>query len=138
MATRDDSPMLLCYDGSEDAKHAIERAARLLSGRPAMVMTVWQSTGTLDSFAWSGAMAGMVDFVELDRAAAEDSTAASREAAVIVVGSRGLTGVRSMLLGSVSGAVAHHADRPTLVIHRPTTTDEPRGAGAQCRRSALS
>jgi len=63
MATRDDSPMLLCYDGSEDAKHAIERAARLLSGRPAMVMTVWQSTGTLDSFAWSGAMAGMVDFV---------------------------------------------------------------------------
>jgi nucleotide-binding universal stress UspA family protein len=99
-------------------------------------------------------MAGMVDFVELDRAAAEDSgrvaaegvriaqdaglraepvaikavgpvwrtildTAASRNAAVIVVGSRGLTGVRSMLLGSVSGAVAHHADRPTLVIHRP-------------------
>jgi nucleotide-binding universal stress UspA family protein len=34
------------------------------------------------------------------------------------MGSRGLTGVRSMLLGSVSSAVVHHADLPTLVIHR--------------------
>jgi nucleotide-binding universal stress UspA family protein len=38
------------------------------------------------------------------------------DAAVIVMGSRGLTGVRSMLLGSVSGSVLHHADRPTLII----------------------
>jgi nucleotide-binding universal stress UspA family protein len=36
-----------------------------------------------------------------------------------VMGSRGLTGVRSMLLGSVSNAVVHHTERPTLVIHRP-------------------
>ncbi|MGI8624147.1 MAG: universal stress protein [Solirubrobacteraceae bacterium] len=41
-----------------------------------------------------------------------------RDAAMIVLGSRGLTGVRSMLLGSVSSAVVHHADRPALVIHR--------------------
>ena len=40
-------------------------------------------------------------------------------AAMIVMGSRGLTGVRSMLLGSVSNAVVHHADRPTLVIRQP-------------------
>ena len=45
-------------------------------------------------------------------------TANSHDAAAIVIGSRGLTGVRSMLLGSVSSAVVHHADRPTLVIHR--------------------
>jgi nucleotide-binding universal stress UspA family protein len=38
------------------------------------------------------------------------------DATAIVMGSRGLTGVRSMLLGSVSSAVLHHAKRPTLVI----------------------
>jgi nucleotide-binding universal stress UspA family protein len=41
-------------------------------------------------------------------------------AEVIVMGSRGLSGLRSMLLGSVSSAVAHHADRPTLVIRHPS------------------
>jgi hypothetical protein len=41
--------------------------------------------------------------------------------AAIVMGSRGLTGVRSMLLGSVSNAVVHHTERPTLVIHRPNS-----------------
>jgi nucleotide-binding universal stress UspA family protein len=46
-------------------------------------------------------------------------TADLHDAAAIVMGSRGLTGLRSMLLGSVSNAVMHHADRPTLVIHRP-------------------
>ena len=47
-------------------------------------------------------------------------TADRHDAAAIVIGSRGLTGVRSMLLGSVSSAVVHHADRPTLVVHRPS------------------
>jgi nucleotide-binding universal stress UspA family protein len=42
------------------------------------------------------------------------------DAAAIVMGSRGLTGLSSMLLGSVSSAVVHHADRPTLVIRRST------------------
>ena len=44
------------------------------------------------------------------------------DAAMIVMGSRGLTGVRSMLLGSVSNALAHHADRPTLVIRPAVVT----------------
>jgi nucleotide-binding universal stress UspA family protein len=42
------------------------------------------------------------------------------DAATIVMGSRGLTGLRSMLLGSVSSAIVHHADRPTLVIRQPS------------------
>jgi nucleotide-binding universal stress UspA family protein len=41
------------------------------------------------------------------------------DAAAIVVGSRGLGGLSRMLMGSVSTAVVHHADRPVLVIHRP-------------------
>jgi nucleotide-binding universal stress UspA family protein len=42
------------------------------------------------------------------------------DAATIVMGSRGLTGLRPLLLGSVSSAIVHHADRPTLVIRQPT------------------
>jgi nucleotide-binding universal stress UspA family protein len=42
------------------------------------------------------------------------------DAATIVMGSRDLAGMRSMLLGSVSSAVVQHADRPTLVIRHPS------------------
>jgi nucleotide-binding universal stress UspA family protein len=153
MPTGPDGPLVLCYDGSEDAKYAIQSGSSLLRSRRALVVTVWQPTAVLGSFAWSGATAGMVDYVELDRAAAEDGGRVANEgvriaqeagleaqavavkasgpvwktileiadgcdAATIVMGSRGLTGVRSILLGSVSSAVVHHADRPTLVIHR--------------------
>jgi nucleotide-binding universal stress UspA family protein len=147
--------LLICYDGSEHAKHAIRHAAGLLAARDALVVTVWQPTAFLGGLGWSGE-ASMVNLVELDRAVAEDggrvadegvriareaglaaepmaveatgpvwktvTKAADRnDAAVIVMGSRGLTGLRSMLLGSVSGAVVHHADRPVLVVHIPAT-----------------
>jgi nucleotide-binding universal stress UspA family protein len=40
----------------------------------------------------------------------------ARDAGVIVLGSRGLAGVRSLVLGSVSHGVVNHAHRPVLVI----------------------
>jgi nucleotide-binding universal stress UspA family protein len=146
-----DGPLLLCYDGSDDAKHAIQRAAELFHGRHALVVTVWQPI-VLGGLGWAAASAGSTpSFVELDRATAELAgrvagegariadetgleaepvvceavgpvwetiveTADQHHAATIVMGSRGLTGLRSMLLGSVSSAVVHLADRPTLVI----------------------
>ena len=131
--------------------------------RHALVVTVWQPIGGLGSVglggvAWSGGAASMVNFVELDRVAAEEGgrvadegvriaqetgleaepvavkatgpvwntileIADHHDAATIVMGSRGLTGVRSMLLGSVSSAVVHHTDRPTLVVHLPDRAD---------------
>lgn len=156
---RTDGPLLLCYDGSEDAKHAIESAGSLLVRRHALVVTVWQPIAGLGSaglggVGWSGGTASTVNFVELDRVAAEEGgrvadegvriaqeagleaepiavkatgpvwktileIADRHDAATIAMGSRGLTGVRSMLLGSVSSAVVHHTDRPTLVVHLP-------------------
>ena len=154
MTTDRDRPMLICYDGSEDAKHAIERAATLVGrGRQAVVVTVWQLIADTGSMVWSD-VANMSDFVELDRAAsaggnrlADEGARIARaagieaepiavkatgpvwrtivevaddnDAAVIVIGSRGHTGIRSLLLGSVSNAVVHHAHQPTLVIHLP-------------------
>jgi nucleotide-binding universal stress UspA family protein len=41
------------------------------------------------------------------------------DAATIVMGSRGLTGLRSILLGSVSRAVLHETKRPTLIVRPP-------------------
>ena len=41
------------------------------------------------------------------------------DAAAIVLGSRGLTGLKNVLLGSVSEGVVRHAGRPVLVVHRP-------------------
>jgi nucleotide-binding universal stress UspA family protein len=42
--------------------------------------------------------------------------AADVDADVIVLGTRGLSGVKSVMLGSVSHAVLHHADRAVLVV----------------------
>jgi nucleotide-binding universal stress UspA family protein len=153
-ASSADGPLLLCFDGSDDARRAIKRAGALFAGRHALVVTVWQPIADLDDFAWTGAIAGQVNIVELNRGVAADGERVADEgvrvalaaglkaepfaveatgsvwsmiveiadrydAAAIVMGSRGLTGVRSMLLGSVSSAVVHHADRPTLIIRHP-------------------
>ena len=154
-ASSADGPLLLCYDGSEDASNAIRRAGALFPGRRALVVTVWQPTAVPSSLGFAGEAAGMVDFVELDRAAAEAGGRLAEEgvrvaqragmlaapvavegagpvwktiveiadrddAATIVMGSRGLTGLRALLLGSVSSAVVHHADRPTMIVRQPS------------------
>jgi nucleotide-binding universal stress UspA family protein len=151
---RAERPVVLCYDGSPDARHAIRRAGEMFLGHSALVITVWQPTGGLGTFVWAGESAGAVDFQALDHAVAAESfriaregtsiaqevglsaeclvvkaggpvwkaileVAERRDATTIVMGSRGLTGLRSLLLGSVSSAVVHHTARPTLVIPRP-------------------
>lgn len=50
------------------------------------------------------------------------------DAELIVVGARGLSTVRSVLLGSVSNAVVHHSHIPVLVIPPPDLPHDARGA----------
>ena len=147
-----DGPLVLCYDGSEGARDAIQHAGGLFPGRRALVVTAWRSVGVPGSLGMGGEAAPMVlSFAELDRAAAERGgrladegvriaqgaglqaeplpvkvagqiwetiidIANRQDAATIVMGSRGLAGLRAMFLGSVSAAVVHHADRPTLIV----------------------
>jgi len=47
---------------------------------------------------------------------AEELIAASRDADLVVVGSRGIGGFASLLMGSVSSKVTHHAACPVVVI----------------------
>jgi nucleotide-binding universal stress UspA family protein len=59
-----------------------------------------------------------------DITAAILAVAADVRADVIVLGTRGRGGVKSMMLGSVSQAILHHADRPVLVVPPPDVCEE--------------
>ncbi len=159
--------ILLCYDGSADAKAAIDRAGVLLKSSPAVVLSVWEPFIDVIARAGLGMAYGAANFDgdEVDAASerratalAEEGAARARElgldaqprtavrngsvasaildvadeldAEAIVLGSRGLTGVKSLLLGSVSHALLQHADRPVIVVPSPAVTE----ARAQQRR----
>jgi nucleotide-binding universal stress UspA family protein len=143
-------PLLVAYDGSADAKTALEYAATLFPGHEAVVVTVWEPLLVTLAGAESAA-AGVVIPEEADeeqaatagRVAGEgaalavslglkatprpeadtfsvwkaiDDVADQLDAELIVTGSRGLTGLHSLLVGSVSAQVLKHARRPVLVV----------------------
>jgi nucleotide-binding universal stress UspA family protein len=79
-------PILIAYDGSEDAKSAITRAGELLTPGPALVVTMWHASERLVSTS-AGAATYAPIFGEIDelerttaRASAEQGAALAREA----------------------------------------------------------
>src|SRR6266545_3200722 len=115
-ATMEEAPILICYDGSTDSDRAIETAAALFGGRRAVVADIGpmltgaerarragfdaEARAELSSATWEG----IVDVAD------------EIDAAVIVLGSRGLSGIRERLNGSVSHEVAEHSRRPVLIV----------------------
>ena len=120
-------PVVAGHDGSSGAQRALATAGSLFAGRELVVATAGMSA--VDSELLAEAGAGAAEAVRLDprgvaqnaRAVAEAlaACAVERGAAVIVVGSRGQSAHRSILLGSVALAALHHAHRPVLVVPDP-------------------
>ena len=139
-------PVLVGYDGSELSKAAVRHAADLFPGRLIVLVTVWEpglAAMAPDSLWPPGPKA--IDAIEAtDRAGSEHASrvagdgaelarslglaaepdvadtlidlARERSAAVVVVGSHGMSGLRSRFLGGVSRKLIEHCDRPVLVI----------------------
>lgn len=66
--------------------------------------------------------------VEIERRVVEGAPSAvlvdeSRDAELLVVGSRGLGGFSGLLLGSVSQQCAHHAACPVVIVRAPSDLD---------------
>ena len=58
------------------------------------------------------------------------------DAVIIVLGARGLSTFKAMVLGSVSHGVAQHAQRPVLIVP-PTSHDEPTPASAESSHASV-
>jgi nucleotide-binding universal stress UspA family protein len=143
--------ILICYDGSDEARHAIEEAGELLSGGRAIVLNVGST------LTWAEALGLMtratLDFDHVNAASAQEVAEQGAELArragfeadprggvaspvweaivtyaeivdapLIVLGARALNGVGELVKGSVSHKIAEHAGRPVLVV--PHSHDE--------------
>ncbi len=149
-------PVLIAYDGSDQAKGAIAEAGRVLGGRRrAVVLTVREPIESYDFAGLGGAttldpatVSAMQDAAQNEATViAEEGAALAREAGflaeprvevsatpwqeivgladelnadVIAIGSRGRTGLKKVLLGSVASAVAQHSGRSVLIVHPDT------------------
>jgi len=139
-------PILIAYDGSDNARQALVQAGAFFgSSRPTIVLYVWEpvelaaahrGAGGLNAASSTEEAAADVaaEGVELARAAGLDAEARTVRAglapiwetiidvadvegvSLIVLGSRGLRGLRTLMLGSVAHQVVHHAHQPVLLI----------------------
>jgi nucleotide-binding universal stress UspA family protein len=141
----DDAPILFCYDDSEAAREAIRVAATLFPGRRGVVLDVaplltgaesvaelssvapnFEELNRQEALSSARAGAGLARSVGFEAEARADLAAPTWDgivaaadeinAAVIVIGSRGLKGARELFEGSTSHEVAEHAGRPVLIV----------------------
>lgn len=146
--------ILIAYDGSDNAKRAIEYAGRFLTTDRAIVVTAWEPmvrqaarmsglSGVMqpewvpaedaEDVAFTDAKATNDEGVALAESVglkveghcAECTTAIwsaivekadDSNADIIVTGTRGTTGLRSLLQSSVADHVLRHSHRPVLIV----------------------
>ena len=144
--------ILIAYDGTPDAKHAVAVAGKMLRGGRAHVVHVWQPLSAVPAgVATPGAMLPddlLDEEIELEesraRGVADGGADVARAAGfdadgeairsdgppaqtledeidrlrpeLVVIGSRGLTGLKAILRGSVSHHVGAHAHAPVLIV----------------------
>jgi nucleotide-binding universal stress UspA family protein len=156
-----EDPLLICYDGTDGARSALETAARDFPGRNAVVAYYWQPFAAAKrrfgrhilelvqdaesvnererqlaaEVAEEGAALarekGLVaepEAVEIDVPIQEAvlSHADELEAAAIVLGARGGSTLRSLLVGDVAFEVVQRATRPVLVVPSPRLAERRR------------
>jgi nucleotide-binding universal stress UspA family protein len=154
-------PILLCYDGSDDARTALTTAAALLEGREAVVVCFWQPFAHLAKrFA-----VNLLELVQepadvnereatLAQQLADEGANAAREAGLlvegravgvsspideaiiayadeldaplIVLGSRGRSSIKSMLLGDVAHDIVQRSSRPVFLVPSSRLADRRR------------
>jgi nucleotide-binding universal stress UspA family protein len=124
--TRSGSRVLIGYDGSPASQSAVELGAqfarqhglvaRLVAVQPPETERHRVSPDELSAVIAARAGAADTEVVQVEGHPAEQLLRLSADAQAIVVGSRGRGGFKGLLLGSVSQAVLHHAERPVIVI----------------------
>ena len=148
-----DGPVLIAYDGSDQAKAAIEEAGRQLTpGRHAIVLTVWEPLATIPLRGVAGTAGVLDESIEREaREIAEDGArlagsagfdaeirtvrgspiwrmigevAEGCGASIVVMGSHGRTGIGLVLMGSVAAAVVRHDAHPILIAHAKSPPHE--------------
>ena len=121
-----DGPVLVGWDGSAGATTAFTEAERLFPDRDVLLVSADEDNAA--PLPPSEAGGRNVLMLQVDKGHGFHARATSqalvacaneRSAAVLVVGSRGRTAAREILLGSVAMATLHHAHRPVMVAPSP-------------------
>lgn len=119
-------PVVVGWDGSAGSQAALAAARRIYAGREIVAISVDDGDDGAD------VSAPAVDGVthahvrptggRRDRGVAAAMAAAADDhgAAVIVVGSRGRSAARKIILGSVAMSTLHHSHRPVMVVPNQT------------------
>jgi nucleotide-binding universal stress UspA family protein len=140
------------YDGSADARHAVDLAVRALRADAALVVNVWsipisytqpgtpfgapsppiepdeqrleeEARRVAEEGAARAREAGLAAEAAVARGASAEEIARTlldladeRDAMLLVVGRRGMSRLKEVVLGSVSNAAVHDGRRPVLVV----------------------